>query len=217
MINTLKNMLSESNEEVIITFIKDNPDVLSEEDEQGVTGIFLIAYYGFHRILKLALEIKDRLSFHEAVAFGGAEYVNKVIDANFEAARLFSKDGFPPIALAAFFNQTEIAKYLISKGADPAVTSNNSSKVNALHAAIARENLELSSLFLKEGVDPNIPQSKGVRPLHSAAHKGNLDLVKLLVENGANVHLKMDSGETALSLAIKDGHTEVVEYLQKVN
>lgn len=101
-----------------------------------------------------------------------------------------SDDGFSLLSLAAFFDQTEIAKSLIEFGADPNLSAKNPSRVNALHSAVAKENYELCMLLIEKGANVNAVQMQNVTALHSAVHRGNLDLVKLLVENEASIYIK---------------------------
>lgn len=124
-----------------------------------------------------------------------------------------SDDGFTPLSLAGFFNQTKIAQLLLEKGADPNIPATNASKVNSLHSAIAKENYKLCKILIKKGVDVNAVQMQKVTALHSAVHRGNLDLTKLLIENGATINLKMDNGDTALIIAEREGHKSIEKYL----
>jgi ankyrin repeat protein len=135
------------------------------------------------------------------------------ISADETIVNQYSKDGFTPVSLAAFFDQTEIAKVLLEQGANPELQATNPSKVNALHSAVAKGNYELCELLVATGMDLNLGQTQNVTALHSAAHRGNLKMVQLLVENGADIHAKMENGSTPLDLAKKDGHQDVVIYL----
>ena len=124
-------------------------------------------------------------------------------------------DGFTPVSLAVFFDRSEMAKWLLDQGADPNLQATNPSKVNALHAAVAKNNTELCKLLIAKGADVNALQMQRITPLHSAAHRGNLEMVTLLVKHGADIHLKMANGDTALSIAKRDGHKEVAAYLEE--
>jgi len=97
------------------------------------------------------------------------------------------------------------------------LAAKNPSKINALHAAVAKENIELCKLFIENGININSTQTQNVTPLHSAVHRGNLELVKLLITNGADSSLKMDNGDDALIIAKRDQHTEILNFLTKKN
>ena len=215
MIEKLKTHIQNKDAKKTILFIKQNPEVLNLEDDNGTSGIMLIAYSGLEEAFKQAIELKNTFSFHEAIVCGKINSVKDYLNvSDSKLLNTFSNDGFTPLSLATFFNQTEIAILLVTKGADPNLSAKNPSKVNALHAAVAKENFELCRLFIEKGVNVNAVQTQNVTALHSAVHRGNLELTKLLVENGASIDLKMDNGDTALMIAKREEHEQIQAYLQ---
>lgn len=214
MIELLKTHIKNKESEKVISLIKENPDVLSLKDDNGSSGLMIIAYSGLEKAFGQAIELKKSFSFHEAIVCGKTNIVNDYLSKpDFDLINTHSNDGFTPLSLAGFFNQTEIAKSLIELGADPNLSAKNPSKVNALHSAIAKENYGLSKLLIENGANVNAVQMQNVTALHSAVHRGNLDLVKLLIENNASITLKMDNGDTALIIAEREGHKNIAEYL----
>lgn len=214
MIELLKTHIKNKEADKVISLIKENPDVLSLKDDNGSSGLMIIAYSGLEKSFEKAIELKKSFSFHEAIVCGKANIVKDYLNnPDFDMINTHSNDGFTPLSLAGFFNQTEIAKSLIELGADPNLSAKNPSKVNALHSAIAKENYGLSKLLIENGANVNAVQMQNVTALHSAVHRGNLDLVKLLVENKASITLKMDNGDTALIIAEREGHKNIAEYL----
>jgi uncharacterized caspase-like protein len=85
-----------------------------------------------------------------------------------------------------------------------------------VQAALAGH-LQIVELFLKRGVDPNLPSRSfnyAFYPLEQAAHGGHIEIVRLLLDHGAHV----DSANspfhfTALGQAASRGHTEIVRLL----
>ncbi|UII19093.1 ankyrin repeat domain-containing protein [Fulvivirga ligni] len=215
MIDSLKSQLAEKDTASVLIFIQENPEVLNTTDENGSSGFMIIAYSGLETVLNKAIALKRSFTFYEAIAAGKSDLVNEYLLSD-DIVNKYSPDGFSPLALAAFFNHTEMAILLIENGGDPNLKATNPSKVNALHAAVAKENLALCEVLLNHGVDVNATQMQDVTPLHSAAHRGNLELVKMLVTNGADISLKMQNGDTAMSIAERDGHAEVLKYLKGV-
>ncbi len=214
MIELLKTHIKNKEADQVVSLIKENPQTLDLKDENGSSGLMLIAYSGLDNAFNQAIDLKNSFSFHEAIVCGKIEIVENYLDnADPDVKDTYSNDGFTPLSLAAFFNRTEIAKALIQKGADPNLSATNPSKVNALHAAIAKENYALCQLFIQKGADVNAVQMKQVTALHSAVHRGNLNLAKLLVDNGASIDLKMDNGDTALSIAAREGHKSIEAYI----
>ncbi len=217
MIDLLKKHIENKEADKIIKLILNNPEILDEKDENGSSGLLLIAYSGMETAFNKAKELKNSFAFHEAIVCGRMDDIKDSLTHDKSYANQHSNDGFTPLSLAAFFNQTAIAKLLLENGADPNLHATNPSKVNALHSAVAKENYELCKILMEYGVNVNAPQTQNVTALHSAAHRGNLKLVMLLVENGAKINLEMDNGETALNIAQKEGHKEVKEYLEGVS
>lgn len=213
MIDSLKAYIKSKESNKIIAYIKKNPEILEQIDANGSTGLLIIAYSGLDNAFTKAKELKKHFNFHEAIVCGKLDLVKQNILQNKNLTNTYSVDGFTPLSLAAFFNETTIAKLLLEHGANPNLQAINPSKVNALHSAVAKENYDLCLLLIKNGVNVNATQIQNVTALHSAAHRGNLKIVKLLVENGAEINLKMDNGDTATSIAEKDKHKEVLDYL----
>lgn len=214
MIDHLKKLIKNREEDNIINLIIEHPEVLDEQDETGSSGILLLAYNGLATAFEKAKDLKSKFTFHEAIVCGKMDTVKAKITSDETLVNVYSNDGFTPLSLAAFFDQTEIAKVLLEQGANPGLQATNPSKVNALHAAVAKGNYELCELLVATGMDLNLGQTQQVTALHSAAHRGNLKMVQLLVENGADIHAKMENGSTPLDLAKKDEHQDVVIYLE---
>ena len=218
MIDSLKTLIKDKDAEKAIAFIEEHPSVLSLTDDNGSSGLMLIAYSGLDKLFDKAVGLKKEFSFHEAIVCGKRDIVENWIRRKEDAViNKYSNDGFTPLSLATFFNQTDIAKFLITKGADPNLSAKNPSKVNALHSAVAKENIELCELFIEKGVDVNAIQMDGVTALHSAVHRNNLSMTKLLVKNGANISLKMKNGDTALLIAQREGHKTIETYLMSLD
>lgn len=214
MIDSLKAHIKNKEADSIIAMITKYPEVLNEKDENGSSGLLIIAYSGIEDAFNMAKEIKKSFTFHEAIVCGKIDLVNDSISHDKSIVNQYSVDGFTPLSLAAFFDQTEIALLLLKNGADPNLHATNPSRVNALHSAVAKENYVLCKELIDHGVNVNATQTQNVTALHSAAHRGNIELVQLLVENEAEVNFKMDNGDTAISIAERDGHTKVQEYLR---
>ncbi len=214
MIALLKQHLQDKNEAEIILLIQKKPNILELKDDSGTTGLLLIAYSGLEDVFEKAIALKKSFSFHEAIVCGKIEIVEDLLkQESSNLSNSYSNDGFSALALASFFNRTSIAKLLVSKGANPNLAATNPSKVNALHAAIAKENYELCKLFLEVGVKVDTAQTQGVTALHSAVHRGNLALVKLLIEYGASITVQMTNEDTPLLIAKREDHKTIEAYL----
>lgn len=217
MIDTLKTLIKNKEAVKIVALITEHPEVLDERDENGSSGLLIIAYSGIEEAFSKSKEMKKLFTFYEAIVCGELENVTNSLAKHKFYANQCSNDGFPPLCLAAFFDQTGIAKLLLENGADPNLQATNPSKVNALHSAVAKENYELCKLLIEFGVNVNARQMQNVTALHSASHRGNLRIVKILIESGADINIKMENGDTAIRIAERDGHQRVKRYLENLS
>ena len=212
-ITELTALLKTRDTNKITTFIKTNPAVLSTKTEQGITGLLMLAYYQLPEVMEQILPLKKDLTIHEAAACGAFEFVKQFLEKDPALLNSIAPDGFPLLSLACYFGKERIATYLIEQGADVGLVATNGSKIQALHAAVVKNDYNICALLIAQGADVNAQQVQGVRPLHSAVRKGNLAMVELLVQKGANINAAMDNGDTPKSMAKRENQQEILEYL----
>ena len=110
------------------------------------------------------------------------------------------------------FENAEIVKLLLERGADPVIPNNN--KYTPLHSAARRGNTEICRLLLEDPRVKGIFKEGGVmKPLCLACMSGNLETCELFLRNGADVVSKSSTGYTALHIACFFGHEEICELL----
>ena len=125
--------------------------------------------------------------------------------------------GTSALVVAAHSDHGQLARFLLSRGADP-----NAAKAGytALHAAVLRGNLELVKALLEAGADPDAPvrhgtpgrrlsadyslrhQMLGANGLWLAARFGRPDIMRVLAAAGANALVMPADGTTALKAAM---------------
>ena len=125
--------------------------------------------------------------------------------------------GTSALVIAAHSDHGQLARFLLSRGADP-----NAAKAGytALHAAVLRGNLELVKALLEAGADPDAPvrhgtpgrrlsadyslrhQMLGANGLWLAARFGHPDIMRVLAAAGANALVVPADGTTALKAAM---------------
>jgi ankyrin repeat protein len=120
-------------------------------------------------------------------------------------------DGMTALHWAAHLDDLELAKLLISSGANASAA--NRYGVTPLFLACQNGSAEMVELLLANGADPNTTLRGGETALMTAARTGKVGPVKALLARGAGVDSKERRGQTALMWAAADGHAEVVGLL----
>lgn len=72
----------------------------------------------------------------------------------------------------------------------------------------------LVSLLLRNGADPNFPNSAGWTALAFAALKGNVEAANTLLRYHADILFEISPGITAYSIAQKENQTKVIELFE---
>lgn len=215
LIQQFLNALSNKDANTAQQLLDKHPDLADAKNADGVSLIFLAAY---HQQAALALQmtfVKKHWDAFEAAAFGKAELLEQLIDQDKALLSANSPDGFPLLALAAYFGQEKIVELLLSKGAGPNQKASNPMQIAPIHAAVAIQNIPIAKLLLEHQADVNQAQMEGIRPIHSAVHRANKELTELLIQHGADVELKTDDGRTALDIAVQEGHEELKGVLER--
>jgi ankyrin repeat protein len=128
--------------------------------------------------------------------------------------------GNTALSTAVNKKKTVIVKYLLDKGADISIKSEQLGLTPLEDAATSEESTENGIFAIlieaQKKKDPNLLNIDAA--MHMASRFGALKNVQILVENGANPSTKSLEGLTPLHEAAKEGRKPVVEYLisQKV-
>ncbi|MGB2579218.1 ankyrin repeat protein [Elusimicrobium simillimum] len=116
---------------------------------------------------------------------------------------------FTPLYWASGSNNTEIAKYLIDRGANVNAVETG---FTPLAAAVTNKNMELIKYLVEHGADVNLGEGK---PLPFAILNNDLEAVKYLTEHGANLNPKVEEDEpTPLELAQRYNYKQIAAYLK---
>jgi uncharacterized protein len=179
-----------------------NPELVSVMEE-NVSPLLFALYHGKRELAHLLLDRGAPLSFAEACALGERERLEGLLAADPTSLESRSPDGFPPLGLAVFFGQPEIARLLIERGADVGAAADNALRVAPVHAAAAACDRDTMRLLLAHGADPNARQQMDYTPLHGAASRGDIEMAKLLLDAGADPDARGSDGMTPVEIARK--------------
>lgn len=186
--------------------------MVHQKTSYGISIIMLCCYYNKSNITNILLEYVD-LDIFEAAAIGKFDVLAHHIFKKPDLINNYSQDGFTPLGLATYFGNYEIARYLVLKGANVNLTSNNGYFTSPLLSAIAGNYTQIAKMLILNGAQINCAQKAGITPLHLAAENGNIEIIILLLEKGADVNVRMEGGKLPCTLAHDKGFVEIAEIL----
>ncbi len=128
------------------------------------------------------------LDVFEAAALGDLDRLREILDADGEAVKAWSSDGFTPLHYAAYFDGPHAVRLLLERGAEieaPARNEEFAQEARPLHSAVAAGRGDVAEVLLEAGADPNARQVGGFTPLMAAEQQADLDLAELLIRHGA--------------------------------
>ncbi len=149
---------------------------------------------------------------HEAVIAGDLNRVRALIEADSTLLESKDNDGDTPLIKACLNKQTRtrqpaIAKFLIDKGADVNVKSNDGFTALLGACAGSGPDFNLVQDLIAKGAEVNARRNNDgyipLTPLQSAAIFGDLKTAKFLIDHGADINVcDSVSGNTILQMAI---------------
>ncbi|HWV72458.1 MAG TPA: ankyrin repeat domain-containing protein [Pseudosphingobacterium sp.] len=209
----LEEYIESGNAAAIDNLLHTNPALCQQKTSHEISPLLLACYYNKHQIVKIILQHIQEINIFEAAAAGLTEVVSELLEESPELLNTFSEHGFTPLGMATHFGNTEIVRYLLIKGADVNLPSQNGYNVYPLHAAVGSNFDEIAKMLVEAGAEVNVLQSSRSTPLHTAAQHGNIEMLILLLENGAQTDIKNDFGKTAADLAAEKGFAEIANIL----
>ncbi|TGL79131.1 ankyrin repeat domain-containing protein [Leptospira yasudae] len=202
----------------VIGLLKRDSSLFQSVTEEGITPVLFSLYYGKLDISKEIYEIHPERNLFEAAALGDLEEVKKIVSSSADSINSFSKDGWSALHLAAYFGHLDVAKFLISSGADLGLTSKSKLSFGntALHSAVATGKKAIVELLLEKGADANALQNPGsITPLHVAASRpGSLEIIQLLLKKGADKSKRSSEDQTPQAIALERGNSEEAKVLE---
>jgi len=209
----LEELIVNNDTEGVKSLLQQNASLAKEPTSHAVSPLMLSCFFKKPDVTKVLLDHLKELTFFEAVSVGKFDEVAHQIYQNPEGISDFSEDGFTALGLACYFGKEEVARYLVLKGAEINLPSNNGFNVFPLHSAVVGNFTSVSKMLIENGAEVNVMQKSGLTPLHSAAQNGNIELIILLLEKGADVSVRMEGGKLASDLAKEKGYNEIAEIL----
>jgi ankyrin repeat protein len=186
----------------VAEFLIDSHANVNQSDAQRFTALFwAVDRHNMETAPNFPwMETRDPLPLIKKLLDAGAD-PNALINAT---PRARMREGSPRLVYAttlmraALAGDVELAKLLMSHGADPNILSKDRETtlmaacgtgfINGYHRQrTPAERLELVKLLVEKGQDVNAADNYGITPLMVAANLGDLEVVKYLVSKGADL------------------------------
>jgi ankyrin repeat protein len=191
--------------------------LVDARNETGLSPVLAALYRGKNDIATAILRRGPKLTVFEAAAAGDLSRVRALVERDRAQANAVAPDGYSPLGLAAFFRRSDVAAYLLERGADPRAPSRQGG-FTPLHSAVATDaaptDVELVRKLLDAGADPNARSESGGTPLHTTAFTGDRTSMELLLERGGDASIKNVEAKTAAEIARERGHPELARLLE---
>jgi ankyrin repeat protein len=145
----------------------------------------------------------------EAVEGGDLEAVCRLIQHDPALIEAPDPSGYTPLHYAAYYGHTDIATFLIDRGAR--VDAQNQGKATPLRVAAVANKHGVAKVLLEAGADTEIADDYGRTPLLICAREtGDVEMARLLLDFGADVNAEDRFGDTPIVLAAWRGFRDQV-------
>jgi ankyrin repeat protein len=165
----------------------------------------------------LAKAQRFSLQFMSAASGGDLNTVQKLVSQGIDV-NVRDIDGESAIGAAAGAGQKDVARYLLSAGAD----INGTDEIGTpLHWAARKGQTDMARFLISQGAgvsvkNPNVSDPySGITPIFEAAGSGSVEIIQLLLAHGAKVDEKTTMGVTPLMMAAQHSRLEAVQALIK--
>lgn len=187
---------------------------LTREETHEVALIFSkVADNKRNEIAQKEREQKIR-QLYSAIRSGDRERARALLDELGDRDIVDSK-GRTPLHLAVQSGREEMASFLLERGFDVNVPTDNG-KQTPLHNAVQTGSASMTRILLDAGADINARDAEGRGVMHMAARWGHNDLIPMLAKKGASVKMKNEKRSTPLHEAAGAGNLETVKLLIKL-
>lgn len=188
--------------------------VVDARSDLGHSPVLIAQYHHKHDLVAVLLAAGPTLDIFDAASVGRTDRVAALLDADPSLLNAYSRDGFFPLGLAAFFGHPDTVRLLLGRGADVAQVAKNSMQIQAIHAAVAGPSPQAVKLIVEAGAPINAKQHKGWTALHEVVNRKDVELTRYFLAHGADPKVQNDEGKSAIGLAAEQGSTDLLKVLK---
>eukprot|EP01100_Stratorugosa_tubuloviscum_P010952 TRINITY_DN479_c1_g1_i3.p1 TRINITY_DN479_c1_g1~~TRINITY_DN479_c1_g1_i3.p1 ORF type:complete len:192 (+),score=53.58 TRINITY_DN479_c1_g1_i3:53-628(+) len=117
-----------------------------------------------------------------------------------------------PLFFAVYFNNIQMCKLLMDKGADVNLGFIDCyESFTPISIAAARGYIEIFNFLIEK--EASVNEGDVIIPLCAAASNGHINICKILIEKGADINIKNNSNEIAIKSAVVAGQFEISKIL----
>ena len=129
--------------------------------------------------------------------------------------KIYSGEGFTPLAIAAYDGKANIIPILLRFGADIKTRDKNGNTPLILVTRLSDQKnaVAVAKQLLDAGIDINAQNNNGETALYRAVLKKNYALIRFLIENGADASIATNQGQTPLALAQANADQQAIDLL----
>jgi ankyrin repeat protein len=158
--------------------------------------------------------MEDKIAaFFNEIRNGNMEAVKNLVSELPYLVNSVDQRGSTPLILATYYDQGEIANFLLEQGAK--IDAKDASGNTALMGTIFKGLTQIAKDLINRGANVNERNSLGGTCLIYAATFNRVELAKLLLEFGADTTIKDARGKTALDHAKMQGFSDLITLLEK--
>lgn len=149
----------------------------------------------------------------DAARVGRADITQALYEAHYPIDSQTSS-GYSAVILAAYNDQPDALRYLLSIGANACLGDRNGN--TALMGALYKGHAEIARILLDTRCPVDQTNNAGETALSFATLFGRLDLLPAIAAKGADINHVDVHGNTALAVALKQGNDPSVNALRKL-
>ncbi len=167
-------------------------------------------YILFSIFFLLFSPIHAQKTVFEIARKGTLAEIEKLYQENSKSIDSIDARGFSPLILATYWNNEEVANFLIEKTKD---LDYNSESGTALMAATFKGNKTILENLLQKGVNLNLQDANGQTALMLAIFVQNLEIMELLLKQKPDVTIRDKNNKQALDYALQTNDQKIIKLL----